>query len=289
MNVIDEIFKSISFDACIYLHSAFCSPWGVTSSNPGKSSFHVIAYGNCQLEMAGQDPLFLSAGDLIFFSRDTPHKILNPDERNNLSTTLICGQLSFQQDNNPILQALPRVLHITANEMDQAMWFKSLFQQIVAEAESDNAGRQLVLDKLAEILFIYVVRYYAQSTQLRDSEQAGLFMGLADPNIAKALIAFHRHMDQPWNLQSLAAQAAMSRSKLASRFSELLGVTPLKYMTHWRMQLAAQLLKNSHQSIYQIALSCGYQSEAAFIKVFKKQFGMTPGQSRKMAHSNQFD
>jgi len=285
MNVIDEIFKSISFDANIYLHSAFCSPWGVTASNPGKSSFHVIAYGNCQLEMAGHERVFLSAGDLIFFSRDTPHKIINPDQHNKISTTLICGQLSFQPDNNPILQALPRMLHITANEMDQALWFKSLFQQIVAEAESDNAGRQMVLDKLAEILVIYVVRYYAQSKQLQESDRAGLFMGLADANIAQALIAFHRHMDRPWSLESLAQEAAMSRSKMASRFNELMGLTPLQYMTYCRLQLAAQLLKNSHQSIYQIAVACGYQSEAAFIKVFKKQFGMTPGQSRKAAQS----
>ncbi len=279
MNVIDEIFKSIAFDANIYLHSEFCSPWGVPSSNPGLSSFHVIAYGNCQLEIEGKETIHLSAGDLIFFSRNTPHKLINPDQHNNISTTLICGHLSFSNNKNPILMALPRMLHIKANEMDQG--FKTLFQQIVSEAESSRDGRQLVLDKLAEILFICVVRFYICSDRLKYSQKTGLLKGLTDPNISQALIAFHQNMDQAWNLETLAQQASISRSKFASRFNELLGVTPLKYMTYWRMQQAKLLLKSTNQSIFNIALACGYQSEAAFIKVFKKQFNVTPGQSRK--------
>ncbi len=175
--------------------------------------------------------------------------------------------------------ALPRMLHIKANEMDQGL--KTLFQQIVAEAESSQDGRQLVLDKLAEILFIYIVRFYVCSDKLKYSQKTGLLKGLTNPHISKALIAFHQNMDQPWSLETLAQQALISRSKFAAAFNELLGVTPLKYMTYWRMQQARQLLKTTKQSIYTIALACGYQSEAAFIKVFKKQFNATPGQMRK--------
>ncbi len=280
MNVIDEIFKSIVFDANIYLHSSFCSPWGVESSNPGLSSFHVIAYGNCQLEIAGKTPIFLSAGDLVFFSRNTPHKLINPDELNNISTTLICGHLAFNNNKNPVLMALPRILHIKASEMDRTSWFKSLFQQIIAEAENKSDGRQLVLDKLAAILFIYIVRYYISSKQHLYSQKSGILKGLSDPNISKALVAFHQNLDQPWNLELLAEKALVSRSKFAASFNELMGVTPLKYMTYWRMQQAKQLLRSTNNSIYNIALTCGYQSEAAFIKVFKKHFDKTPGQSR---------
>lgn len=281
MNVIDEIFKLISFDANIYLHSEFCSPWGVESSNPGLSSFHVIAYGNCQLEIDGQEKIHLSAGDLIFFAKNTPHKLINPDKTNNISTTLICGHLSFDNNKNPILMALPRLLHIKANEMDRANWFKALFQQIITEAENTTDGRQLVLDKLAEILFIYIVRFYLNSDILKRSVKTGILKGLTDPNISKALIAFHKNIDQAWNLDNLAAQALVSRSKFAANFNDLLGVTPLKYMTYWRMQHAKQLLKTTSDSIYSIALACGYRSEAAFIKVFKKHFKQTPGQVRK--------
>ncbi len=281
MDVVNEIFKSIHFDANIYLHSEFCSPWGVESSHPGLSSFHVIAYGNCQLHIEGQTPIFLSAGDLIFFSRNTPHQLLNSEENNEISTTLICGHLSFSNTKNPILMGLPRYLHIKANEMDRQSWFKSLFQQIVREAESDSNGRQLVLDKLAEILFIYIVRYYIGLEQHQYSNKTGLLKGLSNPSIAKSLVAFHNQIDKAWSLNSLADEALISRSKFASLFNELLGVTPLKYMTYWRMQQAKQLLKNTTASVYSIALDCGYQSEAAFIKVFKKYFNHTPGQARR--------
>lgn len=281
MNVIDEIFKSIAFDANIYLHSEFCSPWGVESSSPGLSSFHVIAYGNCQVMIDGKDPIHLNAGDLIFFARNTPHQLINPDEKNNISTTLICGHLSFSNDRNPILMALPRLLHIKASDMDRAVWFKALFQQIVAEAENTGDGRQLVLDKLAEILFIYIVRYYVVSDKHKYSQKTGILKGLTDSSISLALIAFHQAIHRPWNLDNLAQQACVSRSKFATRFNELLGVTPLKYMTYWRMQQAKLLLKTTSEAIYSIALACGYQSEAAFIKIFKKQFNLTPGQYRK--------
>ncbi len=281
MNVIDQIFKAISFDANIYLHSEFCSPWGVESNNPGLSSFHVIAYGNCQLEIEGKEPIYLSAGDLIFFARNTPHKLINPDERNNISTTLICGHLSFNNNKNPVLMALPRLLHIKASEMDRASWFKSLFQQIVSEAENKTDGRQLVLDKLAEILFIYIVRFYINSDKMKYSQKTGILKGLTDPHISRALVAFHQGLDQSWSLETLAKQALVSRSKFAASFNQLLGVTPLKYMTYWRMQEAKQLLKNTSKPIYTIALDCGYQSEAAFIKVFKKHFNQTPGQTRR--------
>ncbi len=281
MDVVNEIFKSIHFDANIYLHSEFCSPWGVESNHPGLSSFHVIAYGNCQLIIKDQPVITLSAGDLIFFSRNTPHQLINDDENNEISTTLVCGHLTFSNKQNPVLMGLPQYLHIKANEMDRQHWFKSLFQQIVNEAESNNEGRQLVLDKLAEVLFIYVVRYYISSDQHLHSKTTGLLKGLSNPNIAKSLVAFHNQIGQAWNLNSLADKALISRSKFAALFNELLGVTPLKYMTYWRMQHAKRLLKNTTDSIFSIALDSGYQSEAAFIKVFKKHFNQTPGQARR--------
>ncbi len=280
MDIIHSIFRSIKFDASIYLHSEFCSPWGVEANNPGLSSFHVIAYGNCELHIENKPVIYLSAGDLIFFAQNTPHRLINPNEDVEVSTTLICGNLSFDNRNNPILMGLPRYLHIKANAMDKYPWLKSLFQQIINEAENNGDGRQLVLDKLAEILFIYIVRYYLNSDSHQASKKHGVLKGLSDPAIARSLLAFHGNLDQAWTLDTLAEQALISRSKFANRFSELLGVTPLKYMTYWRMQQAKHMLESTSESVYSVALSCGYQSEASFIKVFKKHFGITPGKAR---------
>lgn len=286
MDIIHSIFKTINFDASIYLHSEFCSPWGVESSNPGLSSFHVIAYGNCELHFTDKPVLYLSAGDLIFFAQNTPHRLINPNEEAEVSTTLVCGNLSFDNRNNPILMGLPPYFHIKANDMDRFPWLKSLFQQIINEAENDSDGRQLVLDKLAEILFIYIVRYYLSSELHQKSNKSGMLQGLSNPAIARSLLAFHGGLDKNWSLESLAETALISRSKFANLFNELLGVTPHKYMTYWRMQQAKHLIETSKDSVYTVALACGYQSEAAFIKVFKKHFGTTPGKARKNHSKN---
>lgn len=280
MDVIQEIFKAIHFDANIYLHSAFCAPWDVSSNSSEHSSFHVIAYGNCQLHTVDGTVQQLNAGDLVFFPRNTSHQLINPDLNEQVSTTLICGQLVFTQQNNPILEALPDVVHIKANEMDRCPGFKNLFHHIVNEAEGDASGRQLVLDKLAEVLFIYIIRHHIQTSSGKDTTR-GLLCGLSHPQLAMALVAFHSQLDHPWTLAGLAEQAAMSRSKFATVFNERLGMTALAYMTHWRMEHARNLLSSGRQSVYQVALSAGYQSEAAFIKVFKKHSQMTPGQYRR--------
>ncbi|MBL4660616.1 MAG: AraC family transcriptional regulator [Alcanivoracaceae bacterium] len=281
MDVVDHLFKSIYFDANIYLHSEFCSPWNMEADNPRLSSFHVIAYGNCSLSIEGKNELYLNAGDLIFFPRNIRHHMFNDNEEAMISTTLICGKLDFGEINNPVLDALPEIIHIKANEMDKYPWLKSLFQQIINEAEFGTEGSQIILDKLAEILFIYIVRYYIKSDQNDSANKQGLLLGLADKQICKVLMAMHEDLSLAWTVESLAEQSAMSRSSFSNKFSLLIGNTPLQYLTHLRMQCAHQKLLNSNESIISIALTHGYQSEAAFSKVFKKHYGLSPGKARK--------
>lgn len=278
MDIISQVLRSIHFDASIYLHSQFCSPWGLNSDNPGLSSFHVIAFGNCNIALEHKPTIHLNAGDLIFFPKNLSHKIYNPDASAEISTTLICGSFDFSQLNNPIIDSLPDFIHIKANEIAQYPWFESLFRQIVNEAESGTEGRSIILDKLAEILFIYILRYYVLISQ----HSNGLFAGLADPHISKALMAFHSDMASLWTVERLAQYALMSRSAFSDKFSSLVQLSPMQYVTFWRMQSALNALKSSQDSILTIALNHGYQSEAAFSKVFKKHFSITPGKARKV-------
>jgi len=275
MTAIDQLFKSIFFDANIYLHSEFCSPWNIDSDNPKQSSFHVVAYGNCALSINDTDIHQLNAGDLIFFPRNIKHHMFNNGEK--ITTTLICGKLDFGGISNPILDALPEVMHIKASQMDKYPWFKSLFQQIINEAESGSEGSQIILDKLAEILFIYVVRYYIKCDQNNHINKQGLLTGMADTQLSRALIAMHSDLSEPWTVQSLADESAMSRSAFSNKFNLMVGKTPLQYLTIVRLQCAYQKLQASNDSIISIALSHGYRSEAAFSKVFKKFYGVSPG------------
>ncbi|MBL4774049.1 MAG: AraC family transcriptional regulator [Alcanivoracaceae bacterium] len=281
MDVIDHLFKSIYFDANIYLHSEFCSPWNMEADNPRLSSFHVVAYGNCTLSIVGRANIYLNAGDLIFFPKNIRHHMFNDNDAAMISTTLICGKLDFGKINNPILDALPEIIHIKANEMDQYPWLKSLFQQIINEAEFGTEGSQIILDKLAEILFIYIVRFYIKCDQNDKTNKQGLLAGLADKQICKVLIAMHEDFSKAWTVESLAGQAAMSRSSFSNKFNVLIGNTPLQYLTHLRMQCAYQKLLRSNESIISLALTHGYQSEAAFSKVFKAHYGFSPGKVRK--------
>lgn len=281
MDVIDHLFKSIYFDANIYLHSEFCSPWNMEADNPKLSSFHVVAYGNCVLAIEDKAMLHLNAGDLIFFPRNIKHHMFNSDEEAKISTTLICGKLNFGEINNPVLDALPEIVHIKAHEMDKFPWLKSLFQQIINEAEFGAEGSQIILDKLAEILFIYIVRYYLKCDSNESANKRGLLAGLADKQLCRALTAMHKDLSKTWTVESLAERSAMSRSSFSNKFNLLIGSTPLQYLTRLRMQCAHQKLLRSKESIISIALTHGYQSEAAFSKVFKKYYGISPGKTRK--------
>lgn len=277
MDIIGKILDSLHFDASIYLHSQFCSPWGLKSDNPGLGSFHVIAYGHCLIKIEGEPDLLLNAGDLVFFPRNTPHRIQNQSYSDDQFTTLICGSYDFGEKQNPLLQNLPDVIHIKANAISQYAWFESLFRQIVNEAETGTAGKSLILDRLAEILFIYVLRYYVATTQSKE----GLLAGLADKQISKALSAFHNDLSKAWTVETLAQEANMSRTAFSNYFSELVKATPMQYVMQWRMQCAYNSLVSSKDSILTIALAHGYQTEASFSKAFKKQFNISPGKARR--------
>ncbi|MRX27871.1 AraC family transcriptional regulator [Kangiella sp. HZ709] len=277
MDTIGKIMASMHFDANIYLHSQFCSPWGMKSDNPGLGSFHVIAYGNCLIKIEGKPDLVLNAGDLVFFPRNTPHRIQNQTHADDQFTTLICGSYDFGEKQNPLLGYLPELIHVSANEISKLPWFESLFRQIVNEAESGTDGKSLILDKLAEILFIYVLRYFVQ----HKPNEKGLLAALSDKQLSLALAAFHSDIGKAWTVETLAEQANMSRSAFSNYFSELVQLTPMQYVKQWRMQSAYNALVATKASILSIALDHGYQSEAAFSKVFKKQFSITPGKARR--------
>ncbi len=278
MDIVSKILASLHFDASIYLHSQFCSPWQMQSDKPGLGTFHVIAFGHCLIKLPDGRSIQLNAGDLIFFPHNIQHQIENSDEQHAVSTTLICGSFDFGNKNNPLLSSLPDYIHIKATDISQLPWFESLFRQIVNEAEAGTDGRHLILDKLAEILFVYILRYYV----LHNQNSEGVLAGLSDRQLSKALEAFHNNMSEHWTVEKLAGYALMSRSAFSDHFSDVVKVTPMQYVTYWRMQCAFNMLKSTNDSILAIALNHGYQSEAAFSKVFKKQFGMPPGKARKL-------
>jgi AraC-like DNA-binding protein len=157
-------------------------------------------------------------------------------------------------------------------------WLGSFTRQATEESRLGRAGADLVLTRLAELMFIEVLRHYLEDLP---AGQTGWLAGLRDEVVGRVLTLLHGRPGHPWTLAELAREAASSRSAVAKRFALLVGQPPMQYLTQWRMQVAANLLGQSDAKVAAIGAEVGYDSEAAFSRAFKKATGLAPGAWRE--------
>ena len=194
-------------------------------------------------------------------------------------TRLVCGFLGCDSaEGNPVISTLPAALRLNIEEGGAAEWIRSTFQYAAEEVAAGRPGSETVLAKLSELLFVEAVRRYAETLP---EGQTGWLAGLRDPYVARALALLHRDMTRSWTVDELGREVGLSRSALAERFTRLIGVAPMHYLANWRMQVAAQELRNRSTSLAQVANTVGYESEAAFSRAFKKAFGTAPATWRR--------
>jgi AraC-like DNA-binding protein len=194
-------------------------------------------------------------------------------------TRFVCGYFGCERDADRLfLSGLPRVFKINLRSDDTGRWLEHSIRHLVSESESSRPGRSLMLAKMAETLFIEAMRRYMAQLP---PEQTGWLAGARDPIVGAAIAAMHRQPGACWSLDSLATTTGASRSVLIERFARFLGQPPLAYLAMWRLQLASRRLLASRDTVMQIALDVGYQSEAAFIRAFKREFGSSPGVYRR--------
>jgi AraC-like DNA-binding protein len=190
-------------------------------------------------------------------------------------TRMICGYLgSDSAEGNPVISNLPSLLKLDAEQGGAAEWIRSTFQYAADEVAAGRPGSETVLAKLSELLFVEAVRRYAQALP---QGQTGWLAGLRDPHVSRALALLHRDITRAWNVDDLSREVGLSRSALADRFTGLIGMPPMHYVTNWRMQVATQKLGNATK----VADLVGYSSEAAFSRAFKKAFGTAPATWRR--------
>jgi AraC family transcriptional activator of mtrCDE len=293
MDVLSDVLGLLRLSARVFFHSSFCGSWSVNTSGSGIATFHLIARGACWLHMpqTGQS-ISLRAGDLIVFPRDARHVISDKPElegdvergvvrggdSSGPSTSLICGYFEFGNlQRNPILDALPDAIHIRAEEAGNATWLNSLMRFLIEETEAATDGSAVVIDRLSDVLFVHVIRTYMK---LSDHE-SGFLAALTDGRIGKALREIHSRPGAAWSVAGLAEKAGMSRSAFARRFQELMNMTPMHYVAHWRMQRAWDELNAGSQSVSALAGKYGYGSEVSFRKAFRKHIGKGPGAVRR--------
>jgi AraC-like DNA-binding protein len=157
-------------------------------------------------------------------------------------------------------------------------WLETTLRYTIAEAMDASPGRGGILPRLAELLFVDVIRHYMQ--QLPEGE-TGWLAAIRDPQVGRALQLIHAEPTRSWTVDTLASRAALSRSSLAERFARLVGETPIRYHARWRVQLAKQLLRQPHKTVAEVASEVGFESEAAFSRAFKRLTGEPPSAWRR--------
>ncbi len=310
----------MSLEGAVYLNAEFTAPWcilgkyGLDSIRRRLAGaehvvyFHFLTEGACKVRLAdGGEVLDVTTGDLVLFPQDDGHVMgsdlrITPIEAGTLAradaasdadfiemrhggggavTRLVCGYLACSRSMlRPLLEALPRVLRIPIGDGEASALLRDLLRLGVRESLGVRPAAQSTLAKLAEVMFVEALRRYAES--LPPGGQSWL-AGVRDAHIGRALALMHAEPRRTWTVDELAREVALSRSALAERFAALVGEPPMRYLMRWRLALAARALRSDRETITRVAERSGYDSEAAFTRAFKREFGVPPAAWRKAA------
>ena len=319
MDALSNVLKSVRLEGAMFLDAEFTAPWcilgryglsRVRKRLPAAEHvmfFHFLLEGRCKVRLAGGgEVLDVQAGDVVLFPGDDRH-IMGSDLKMNpmdteaaaarsdpdfkvmrlggggTATRFVCSYLACSRGVSRLLfDALPRIVRIPLGEGPASVPLRELLKVAVLESADARPGAQSMLAKLSELLFVEALRRYAESLPPAGK---GWLAAVRDPQIGRALASLHREPSKAWTVDSLAREVALSRSALAERFADLVGDPPMQYLTRWRLALAAQALRASNEALVRIAERSGYESEAAFSRAFKREFGVPPAAWRKSAPS----
>jgi len=316
MDALSDVLRITRLKGGVFLHAEFSDPWclGVKvmpeSCAPflGEAAdvipYHYVIEGKLNVRVSDQPTQELGPGELALFPRNDFH-LLGGDVRlppipstqvvkrpsdGGLSTIrlgdgrgeptrIVCGFLAGEKlQTNPVVRTLPAVLCLDYTLGPSAAWIRSTFSYAADEIAAGRMGSETVFAKLSELLFVEAVRRYIEKLP---NGQTGWLAGLKDLYVSRALALLHARVRHPWTVDELGREIGLSRSALADRFIQVIGVPPMQYLTNWRMQVAAQELINSGKSIPQIADEVGYESEASLTRAFKRAMGVPPATWRR--------
>lgn len=316
MDILSEILGQVELHGALYFNAEFTAPWGVTTPSgkdlaavlapgaPNLVMYHLILSGGAHVQLDGLPPVRLEPGDVVVIPHGDAHRITSDEGAacstdtgaairqvmardfrvlraggGGAATRVVCGFMVSDPDlGRPLLAGLPPVFRVNLREDASGRWLESAVLHLVREAGAPDPGGAAVLAKLSEALFIDTLRRYAAR---RPEHQTGWLAAAQDPVVGRCLGLLHGRVDHPWTLAALASAAGVSRSALAERFPRFLGEPPMKYLARWRLQRAARALAGTPKGIAEIAASAGYESEAAFHRAFRREFGVPPARYRR--------
>jgi AraC-like DNA-binding protein len=316
MDAFSEILNGVKLNGAVFFTAHLSAPWGISVPASKQLSvaqthapttahfllYHLVVDGSAVVEMGDGKILELRSGDIVILPNGDAHHMSSkgakrpfPDYGINdkivagdlsplhaggggESSRFVCGYMTCDPHiSRPILNGLPPVFKVNIRTDRSGQWLESSILHLVEESISGRVGSEAMLAKLSEALFVDTLRRYVAELP---EQQRGWLTGARDPIVGKSLGLMHRRIAHPWTISSLADEVGISRSALVERFTRFLSEPPMTYLTRWRLQMAARSLERTSRGVAEIASDVGYESEAAFNRAFKREFGRPPGRYR---------
>jgi len=299
MDFLSDILNTINLTSSVYFEKRFYGNWGMSMDKSPFGQFHCVTRGSCTLKINSKDEIILlSTGDVVMFPFGHAHLIADSAECNIVNgknvyeahlakqdiftqgdekTTLICGHFEFEKNfPHPLIKSLPDMILIRSDNHASNIMI-DIVKEISLENSQKSPGYQSVIHKLAEILFIKVLRHYA----IVSNQKIEFLKVFNDKGISEVLNKLHNKPDHDWNLDLLAKISGNSRTSFINKFKKITGLTPIQYLTNWRLLKARNMIKSTDIPLSNVGREVGYNSEVSFSRAFKRQFNTTPGRIRK--------
>ena len=307
MDILAEILDRVRLGGTLLYHFELGDPWNLALPQRPYALFHYISPGSPPATLALEQgrELRMNPGDFVVVSRGEPHEIYSDRRTKPFSvldldrssaqrgvvrhggnahpySTMICGKFTVARPSrNSVLELLPPVLLLKPTEDGE--WLEAILRRMVSESARARPGQGVALSRLTEVLFVEVLRSWIKSL---GPGEGGWLGAMADPHIGPALQLIHERPERPWTLDDLGQRVGLGRSAFSARFTKLVGQSMYRYLIVRRMEEAAFLLESSDDGIARIATRVGYETVAAFSKVFLRHHGLSPGRYRAVRRSD---
>lgn len=304
-DVLADVVDFLRLKGRLFCRCELSAPWALAFASGDFSHFHVIERGTCWLRLQGKpDAIALAEGDLLLVTRghgyqlsDEPTTLPIPlsdllgESRGGLRAVLrhggggrevrlICGSFEFGASHaGSLLAVLPEWIRVRKEERQDNEWLDATMRFLESETHRGDLGAGAIITRLIDVLLVEAIRAWLKEQR---PGAAGWLGALRDPSIGVALGLIHEAPEKRWTVPVLAAKIGMSRSPFAAKFTTLVGVSPMAYVTRWRMHLAARMIRQESVALSSVAERVGYESTAAFSRVFTRELGVSPARYRRM-------
>jgi AraC-like DNA-binding protein len=299
MDILAEVLDRIRLGGTLLFHFEFGHPWNVALPERPYALFHYLSRGSATLALEQGGELRMTEGDLVVVTRGEPHLIYSDrgtkpfpirdfDRKSDHLgvmrhgggaeplSTMICGNFTVSRPSRgSVMGLLPPV--ILLKPATDSAWLEAILQRMVSEAAVERPAQRVALSRLTEVLFVEVLRSWIKSLA---PGEGGWLGAMADPHIGPALQSIHEQPERPWTLGELGQRVGLGRSTFSARFTKLVGQPMHRYLIARRMAEAAFLLESTDEGIARIAAQVGYETAAAFSKLFRRHHGLSPGRYR---------